>query len=91
MKEYWLDTDLMRFLGIADFRSFRSLVNKAMHDCTGQNIDPLDDFVRHVHTAGDGTRGLYKFSRFACRLIARHAGLAEQDISLFFATASDAE
>ena len=77
---YWLDTDLMRLLGYSDFMAFRSVVNKALHSCTGLDIDPLDDFIRYEHTAEDGSKGIYKFTRLACFLIAQHADQSKQEV-----------
>ncbi len=77
---YWLDTDVMRLLGYSDFAAFRSIVNKAMHSCTGLDIDPLDDFIRHEHEDEFGNRGMYKFTRLACFLIAQHADQSKQEV-----------
>lgn len=79
---YWLDTELMHLLGYTDYASFRSIVNKAIASCAGLDIDPLDDFIRHQHTAQDGTTGHYKFTRLACFLITQQADQNKPEVRM---------
>lgn len=79
---YWLDTDLMRLLGYTDYAQFRKVVLKAISSCSGLEIDPLDDFIRHEHTTEDGIEGHYKLTRLACFLVTQQADQNKHEVRM---------
>ncbi len=79
---YWLDTDLMKLLGYTDYEQFRKVILKAISSCSGLEIDPLDDFMRHVHTTAEGIEGHYKLTRLACFLITQQADQNKQEVRM---------
>jgi DNA-damage-inducible protein D len=80
----WHEEGFMHALGYQDPKSFRKAVHRAMQACLTLNIDPSSDFIR----TGDS----YKFTRFACYLIAMNCDARKPQVAtaqVYFALLAD--
>jgi len=66
---YWWSSDLMRFLGYSDERSYSKALNKASKVFTSLDIPAYD----HIIQADNNGSKDHKLTRFACYLIAMNA------------------
>ena len=70
----WREDALMMALGYTNRTSFHKVVFRAMQACVTLNLDPHADFVR--------TGSSYKFTRFACYLIAMNGDSKKPQIAM---------
>jgi DNA-damage-inducible protein D len=70
----WHEDDLMQALGYSNRSGFRKVMRRAMQACLTLNIEPSHDFI----LVGDS----YKFTRFACYLIAMSAEAKKPQVAM---------
>lgn len=70
----WHESDLMVALGYTNRAGFRKVMRRAMQACLTLNVEPSHDFI----PVGDG----YKFTRFACYLIAMNADAKKPEVAM---------
>ncbi len=70
----WREDDLMVTLGYTTRSGFRKVMRRAMQACLSLNIEPSHDFI----PVGDS----YKFTRFACYLIAMNADPKKREVAM---------
>lgn len=81
----WREEVLMEALGYQDKQSFRKAVRRAMAACLTLNIEPHSDFIAIGKS--------YKFTRFACYLIAMNCDAKKPRVAMaqaYFALLADA-
>lgn len=77
----WKEADLCGALGYSEGSSFRKAINRAMQACLSLSIATEENFIL--------VDGSYKFTRFACYLIAMNADAKKPEVAaaqVYFAT-----
>jgi DNA-damage-inducible protein D len=80
----WLESDLMRALGYQTQAGFHAAVTRAMQACLSLSVRTEENFIRHESG--------YKFTRFACFLIAMNGDPKKPEIAAaqaYFAALAD--
>src|SRR4051794_16852625 len=70
----WHEDDFMRVLGYTSRDSFRRAMRRGMQACLALGLEPSHDFI----PVGSS----YKFTRFACYLIAMNADAKKPQVAM---------
>ena len=84
--EYWRARDLQMLLGYAQWRSFESVIERAITSCQKSGYDPCDHFARErkMVDIGSGSRREVEdiaLTRYACYLIAQNGDPSKEPIA----------
>lgn len=84
--EFWLARDLQRLLGYAQWRSFASVIDKAITSCRTAGYEPRDHFAhaRKMVDVGSGAKREVDdiaLTRYACYLIAQNGDPSKDEIA----------
>ena len=84
--EFWCARDLQMLLGYAQWRSFATVIDKAITACESAGYDPKDHFahISKMVDLGSGARREIEdiaLTRYACYLIAQNGDSAKEQIA----------
>lgn len=84
--EFWCARDLQVLLGYSQWRSFESVIGKAVESCKNSGQDPRDHFARSrkMVDVGSGARREIEdivLTRYACYLIAQNGDPSKEPIA----------
>ncbi len=92
-ERHWYASDFMAMLGYESMQAFDQAINKAIGTCTTLGIPVLENFEQVIREI-DGERiSDYKFSRFACYLVAMNGDVRKPQVALaqaYFAKVAEA-
>ncbi len=84
--EFWLARDLQMLLGYAQWRSFETVIQRAITACESSGHDPGDHFARISKMVGVGSGAQREIddialTRYACYLIAQNGDPGKEQIA----------
>ncbi|MBN1764115.1 MAG: DNA damage-inducible protein D, partial [Sedimentisphaerales bacterium] len=84
--EFWLARDLQKLLGYSQWRSFESVIEKAITSCINAGYDPDDHFARVSKMVDLGSGAQREIddmalTRYACYLIAQNGDPSKDPIA----------
>ena len=79
--EHWLASQLMKFLGYPDMKSFRKPIDRATQAMAGigGSVDPYKEI--QPHSGQKQKEGDYRLTRFACYMIAMNADPKKTEVA----------
>jgi DNA-damage-inducible protein D len=90
---HWYATEFMEMLGYESLQSFEQAINRAIGTCTTLGIPVLENFEQVTREVNGSPTRDYKFSRFACYLVAMNGDVRKTQVAqaqAYFAKVAEA-
>jgi len=92
-ERHWYATDFMEMLGYESLQSFEQAINKAIGTCMTLGIPVPENFEQVTREIDGSSISDYKFSRFACYLVAMNGDVRKPQVAqaqAYFAKVAEA-
>jgi DNA-damage-inducible protein D len=90
--DFWYARDLMKFLDYGSYRSFETVINRAIAACMTLGIDVMDNFTKIDRDIDGRKQKDCKLSKFACYLVAMNGDPKKEQVAkaqIYFVTVAE--